>query len=1132
LIVDEGETHISFDIEYCTDLFTEATIRRMALHYKELLSSIVADRASSIADLSIVTQEEQKELVAIFNDTDQSYPYDKSLATLFNAQVAQTPNNIALTFKDKSYTYQELDEISNRFANYLQSNYTIKVEDFIGIKLDRSDDVIISILAIIKSGGTYVPIDTNYPQDRISYIEQDSNCKAIIDRELLASYQKEALSYKTNLPEVVMNSDALAYVMYTSGSTGTPKGVMVTHQNIVSLCTSCDYIDLSEDTVLLSTGSVSFDATTIEFWGPLLNGGQLIVTDKNTLLNTEKLGTTILDHGVNTLWMTASWFHQVTEENLSVFKGLKYLMVGGDKVLFNYTNKVKECYPDLNIINGYGPTENTTFSTTHLIPAAMDRDIPIGKPIKNSQAYIFDTTISHLQPIGVVGELCLGGSGLSRGYLNQEELTAEKFIDNPLSPGEQLYRTGDLARWLPDGTIEFMGRQDSQVKIRGYRIELGEIENALLEFENIKGCCVEVKEDLNRTKRLVGYVVSTDNFDREIVQKQLQQKLPDYMVPQLWVSLESMPLTSNGKIDKKSLPEPDTTALSSTTYVEASNSIEEQLVKIWQDLLGVEKIGVHDNFFELGGDSIITIQMVSRLKRFGHQIQPRDLFENQTISELEQVITSNTHKIIGEQGILTGTSELLPIQKWYFENVHVANTHFNQSMFLSIDKSVKDSYLEEAVKLIVSQHDALRFRYKQEGEEWIQTYTESEGILIREDLSNANEELSTLISEVCDSYQKSMIVENDQIFKVVLIKTPDSEEMDRLLIIAHHLVIDGVSWRILLEDFYNILDDLINERTVKLAEKSSSFREWSTAIKEYANSHSVYAQLPYWESTISDYQVIPVDKEGQVATQLDMVEYKNTLDEEHTSLLLTEVHKSYATEINDILLSCLAQTINQWSSHTKILIGLEGHGREDIAKHVDISNTIGWFTNLYPVLLAIENEISTENLIKSVKEQLRSIPDKGLGYGALKYLNSSEEVRDRLSKTQWDIIFNYLGQFDSAVSSDTENDKDWFGGAEEFSGQQVGERTPTNSKLEINCSVVEKGLTINWSFSSKEYEATTIEQLANKFLDNLKSLIIHCKEKKSTDLTPSDYGLGKDVGYQELDEFFNEELDSEEIFKF
>ncbi|SHM85940.1 amino acid adenylation domain-containing protein, partial [Chryseobacterium carnipullorum] len=437
--------------------------------------------------------------------------------------------------------------------------------------------------------------------------------------------------------ERTISPDNLAYVIYTSGSTGSPKGVQVEHKSIVSLSTTCDYISLTDQTVWLSTGSISFDATTIEYWGTLLNGGKLVLTTTDTLLNITLFKTLILENKITTLWMTASWFHQIAEEDVSVFQSLKYLLVGGDTVLYKYTNKVKELYPELTMVNGYGPTENTTFSTSHIIEIT-GHTLPIGKPIKDSYAYILDKHMNPA-PIGVVGELVVGGSGVARGYLNNKELTNEKFVANPFKAGDRLYKTGDLAKWLPDGNIEFIGRKDDQVKIRGYRIELGEIENALSGLPGIVQSCVLASADEQGNKRLIAYVVMEGGLDKEALQSQLQETLPEYMVPRLWVELDEMPLTSNGKLDRKALPDIDSSAFSTKAYVAPRTETEERLAKIWQELLGVEKVGIYDNFFELGGHSLLAVKLIiSVQKEFEMEISIQDVFEYNCIEQLGNYI--------------------------------------------------------------------------------------------------------------------------------------------------------------------------------------------------------------------------------------------------------------------------------------------------------------------------------------------------------------------------------------------------------------------------------------------------------------------------------------------------------------
>ncbi|MFH7013662.1 non-ribosomal peptide synthase/polyketide synthase [Flavobacterium sp. FlaQc-52] len=603
--------------------------------------------------LSVLSKEESDQLLDVFNNTAVEYPKDKTILALFEEQVKNTPDTIAVVYEGEELTYKELNEKSNQLGHYLREQGA-QSDTFIGICVERSLEMMVGILGILKSGSVYVPIDPDYPSDRIAYMVDDAGMKLVLSsatsHKVLEEYTAinvvlldtdwDAISgYSTENPGIGVTPDDLAYVIYTSGSTGRPKGVMVTHGNIVSLSKSCDYLALNSETVWLSTGSISFDATTIEFWGTLLNGGQLIVASINTLLNSVSLKELLIERKVNTLWMTASWFHQVVESDLSLFEPLDYLIVGGDVVLFNYTNKLKELYPKLKVVNGYGPTENTTFSTTYTIDNITNKNLPIGKPINNSVAYILDANL-NLVPVGVIGELCVGGSGVARGYLNQDELTQEKFIANPFVAGDRIYRTGDLVRWLADGNIEYIGRKDDQVKIRGYRIELGEIENVLSSLEAVIQCCVLAKEDASGNKRLVAYVVSESKLDKTALQEQLKLSLPEYMVPMIWIELDKMPLTSNGKLDKKALPNPDSSDLSTQEYVAPRTETEQQLAAIWQNLLGIEKVGVYDNFFELGGHSLLAVQLISRLQKLDFHIRVKDIFAGPTIALMSEKLSS------------------------------------------------------------------------------------------------------------------------------------------------------------------------------------------------------------------------------------------------------------------------------------------------------------------------------------------------------------------------------------------------------------------------------------------------------------------------------------------------------------
>ncbi|WP_367866609.1 non-ribosomal peptide synthase/polyketide synthase [Pedobacter sp. WC2423] len=1131
LTLRETAEGFSGAIEYCTDLYREETISRMVVHFKQLLEAIVETPAERISNLRMLDAAEKEQLLFSFSAADSLLkPDGATVLDHFSAQVEATPDAIAIVFEDRSMTYKELDEQANQLAHYLQVK-GVTTETLVPVCLSRSLEMMTGILGILKAGAAYVPIDPEYPDTRISYILTDTAASVIIadnsskakliqladhvevilldqDWQQIGAHSKRPLNLS-------LTAENLAYIIYTSGSTGMPKGVLVMHGNIVSLVKNVTYVSLSKEDVLLSTGSPSFDATTFEYWSMLLNGGRLILCPENKLLDSSLLKEEIRIHGVTKMWFTSSWFNQLIDTDISVFDGLSVIMAGGEKLSDKHVSKIKDTYPDIQLINGYGPTENTTFSLTYTIDNRGS--IPIGRPLDNRTVYILDHYLNPV-PAGVRGEIYLGGAGLSRGYLNRPELTAEKFVANPFSEGEMLYRTGDLGCWLPDGNVEFLGRIDDQVKIRGYRIELGEIESALENSGLVKQAVVLAKADQLGNKRLIGYVVPAHVFDRDQFMTYLKDKLPEYMVPAWWIPLTEMPLTANGKTDKKALPEPSDILVSSNAYAAPRNLMEQTIADIWQDLLSVPQVGIYDNFFELGGDSIITIQAVSRAKRAGYELQPKDLFIYQTIEKLSALLLARKNsEITAEQGKLSGIAGLLPIQQWFFEQTGPFPSHFNQHILLTIDKDTDVGALSDAVTQLVEFHDALRFSYASGTNGWEQIYGHEAGQLEIADLQQLPaEELSKAIEDNCERIQGSLAIEKGVLFKAVLLLTPATENNHRLLFVSHHLVIDGVSWRILLEDLRLLLLHPGEPAAIVLGHKSSSYRQWYSALEEYGQRGRLLIQQAYWENARTEYYPLRTEKESDGGLTLaDTTSYTVSLDQATTKRLLQDSPRAYHTEINDILLGALALTLSAWNSNSKVSIGLEGHGREDIAEGIDTSRTIGWFTSMYPILLEVEESQDLGSLLKSVKEQLRLVPDKGIGYGVLKYIN---KVSSLSGKEPWDIIFNYLGQMDNVVGTE-----DLLDGANENSGTDVHETYPVREKLSLN-SIVQGGkLAITWTYSTQYFTEQGIQTLSDSYVSNLEKLIAHCADKPYASFTPSDYNLGGEITNEELDNFLEED---------
>ena len=631
----------SLRFEYATKLFDEDFIKRLSSHYVHILDAILSDTNVKLADIQMMSQEEENQILYEFNDTKVDYPSDKTIIDLFEEQVQKNPKKIAVVFEDKKLTYQELNEKSNQLARYLMANNT-GLGDVVCILLDKSLEMMISILGILKVGATFLPIDISYPNERIDYIIRNSKSNVIItNKDLIHKTNSTAQplcielepleQYENTNLGVSYDVDNLAYIMYTSGSTGNPKGVAVTHQNIVRLVKNNRFITFEKEERILQTGSIVFDACTFEIWGALLNGFELYIMKKEDLLDAYLLENYIQKNKITTLWLTAPLFHQLSEVNPAMFQGVSKLLTGGDVVSPKHISKVKRACPNLTVIDGYGPTENTTFSCCFTIDKDYDTSIPIGKPISNSTAYVVSSS-GLLCPIGVPGELWVGGDGVAKGYWNNEELTKEKFIPNPFGSG-MIYKTGDLVRWLPDGNIEFMGRIDNQVKIRGFRIELSEINQKISEYSAIKEAFTTITV-IDEVKYICSYIVEKNSFDIDDLKNYLSNYLPSYMIPTYFVKLKKLPINQNGKVDKHALPTDFEHFIDTRQVKEPTCEEEALLLSLFKKILNNEHIGITDNFFEVGGDSLTAMKLQVEAISVGLNISYSDIFKYATVEAL------------------------------------------------------------------------------------------------------------------------------------------------------------------------------------------------------------------------------------------------------------------------------------------------------------------------------------------------------------------------------------------------------------------------------------------------------------------------------------------------------------------
>ncbi|TAI53360.1 non-ribosomal peptide synthetase [Bacillus paralicheniformis] len=1119
---EEDQETIRFDIEFNTDIYQKQTIKKWLSYYIHILHHVIKHQNIHLGDIHVLDEHETSSFIHTFNQTKQDYPKHETISRLFEYQAAKTPHAPAVIHDRQTLTYRELNERANRIAAALRAN-GVGSESVVALLTSRTPELAVGILGILKAGGAYLPVTEDMPTERLEWMLSDSNAVMLLQSDRLESHmagkrlfiediQLEA-GISANNPEQQGGPDSLAYIMYTSGSTGTPKGVMVEQRGIVRLVKNSDMAFSPEDRILL-TASLGFDAMTFEVFGPLLNGACLYISDKETYLDSDRLKTFIQQNEITTLWLTSSLFNQLSEQNERTFSDLSRLILGGEALSPNHVNRVRNAAPDLALWNGYGPTENTTFSTCFRIEHEYKHSIPIGRPIANSTAYIVNSR-GRLQPMGVIGELCVGGDGLARGYFGRPELTKEKFVPNPFAPGERMYRTGDLARWLKDGTIEYIGRVDDQVKIRGYRIELGEIEAALRQIDGVKEAAVIVRTGPSGHKELLAYMSLQAEMNIEKVRSLLSQQLPGFMIPAHLVELAALPLTQNGKLDRRALPEPETTTIN-TAYAPPRNQLEKRLAVIWQEVLGVEKVGIEDSFFELGGDSIKALQVSARLGRFDLKITAGDLFRHPTIKEAAPLIRKTERSI--DQRPIEGEVPWTPVQRWFLAQHIEERQHFNQSVMLHSSEGFQEQPLRTALQHLVIHHDALRMTIIDDGGQLQQfnrgIHGELYSLNIR-DLSKTAHWENMIEDEVAD-LQRSIHLQTGPLLKAGLFNTMSGTY---LFLTIHHLVVDGVSWRILLEDLSAAYSQAAAGQPVQLPRKTDSYQYFANRLAEYAESSKIIREQSYWRTVEEEKAaLLPCEKPHSAADNIRKTE-SFTLSEEDTHVLIHKVNNAYNTDTQDILLTAASLALCDWMGERKLRIAMEGHGRDHTLPELDISRTVGWFTTIYPVLIdlhAAEGELGLA--VKTVKDTLGRIPDKGIGYGILKYLTSPENKTIQFG-TAPEIGFNYLGQF-----NDTERQQKFS-----FSGLASGKDiTPTwqrEQTLEMSAMVRQNQMHFNLSYPPSRFHTTTMKQLLHMVKHNLHQIIKHCAHKQETEKTVSDFS-SQSLTAEDLDNIasFVEEL--------
>ncbi len=1084
-------------LTYATDLFEARTVERMARHWQNLLRGMLENPQASVDSLPMLDAEERYQLLEGWNATAAEYPLQRGVHRLFEEQVERTPTAPALAFGEERLDYAELNRRANRLAHALIER-GIGADRLVGVAMERSIEMVVALMAILKAGGAYVPVDPEYPEERQAYMLEDSGVQLLLSQShlklpLAQGVQRIDLdqadawleNHAGNNPAIELNGENLAYVIYTSGSTGKPKGAGNRHSALSNrLCWMQQAYGLGVGDTVLQKTPFSFDVSVWEFFWPLMSGARLVVAAPGDHRDPAKLVELINREGVDTLHFVPSMLQAfLQDEDVASCTSLKRIVCSGEALPADAQQQVFAKLPQAGLYNLYGPTE-AAIDVTHWSCVEEGKDaVPIGRPIANLACYILDGNLEPV-PVGVLGELYLAGRGLARGYHQRPGLTAERFVASPFVAGERMYRTGDLARYRADGVIEYAGRIDHQVKLRGLRIELGEIEARLLEHPWVREAAVLAVDG----RQLVGYVVlESEGGDwREALAAHLATSLPEYMVPAQWLALERMPLSPNGKLDRKALPAPEV-SVAQAGYSAPRNAVERTLAEIWQDLLGVERVGLDDNFFSLGGDSIVSIQVVSRARQVGLQLSPRDLFQHQSIRSL--ALAAKAGAATAEQGPASGEVALAPVQRWFFEQSIPNRQHWNQSLLLQARQPLDGDRLGRALERLQAQHDALRLRFREERGAWHQAYAEQAGEPLWRRQAGSEEVLLAL----CEEAQRSLDLEQGPLLRALLVDMADGSQ--RLLLVIHHLAVDGVSWRILLEDLQRLYADL----DADLGPRSSSYQAWSRHLHEQAGAR--LDELDYWQAQLHDApHALPCENPHGALENRHERKLVLTLDAERTRQLLQEAPAAYRTQVNDLLLTALARATCRWSGDASVLVQLEGHGREDLGEAIDLSRTVGWFTSLFPLRLTPAADLGES--LKAIKEQLRGVPDKGVGYGLLRYLAGEEAAARLAALPQPRITFNYLGRFDRQFDGAA-----LLVPATESAGAAQDPCAPLANWLSIEGQVYGGELSLHWSFSREMFAEATVQRLVDDYARELHALIEHCCQEGNVGATPSDFPL-------------------------
>ncbi|MDP8241210.1 MAG: amino acid adenylation domain-containing protein [Candidatus Hatepunaea meridiana] len=1077
---------MKLDIIYNSSLFTNDTIELLHNHLMELSQSVIELPGKPIDLLNMLPLHEKELLDGFARIDDGTSEIELLVLEKIDKFTELNPDHLALSDGEAEISYGQLSKLTNGVANNLLEKQ-LPTETIVAMILDRTVDAIVTLIGIMKSGNVYLPIDPKFPSERIETILNQSGCKHIVTddqyyelvREIIVPILESGNENEKSVylisdlihesdkrPDVVVKPESLAYLLFTSGSTGVPKGAMVEHQSLSnSIAGMVQRYGVTPQDKTLQFASLTFDASIGDIYTALTSGASLFVLPRQEMDNPVLFVEFLNNHQISFAVLPPILLRSLNQQPLPFMRAL---VTAGESP---YNEDIEFYSKTMQYINAYGPTECSICISTHNVnDSDLNRArIPIGKPIPNMSVGVLDKNQKTV-PIGVPGELYASGVSVSRGYINESELTSKYFVTIPEMSDKRAYRTGDLVRWLPDGQLEYMGRIDKQVKIRGYRIEIEEVEQALLQHPEIgdaavietrsEGAHKQLAAFLTRSKKVRSIQPSTDYFTPDELRRYLKKKLPEYMIPQYFMELESIPLTASGKIDRRKLDELFVTQPHQHKQADRlPNEIEAQLIKVWEAVLGRTGIGINDDFFSMGGDSIKAIQIIARLYQNNIQLSVADIFKQSTIKECAKVVKFiDKYKV---QRTVTGSVPLTAIQEWFFETYGDMPHHFHQSLTLFSESRIDMNALNTALNMLISQHDMLRTVIRKEGEQIKQEILPIDAVKLDpvfKDLRGFND-LSELEKEI-EGVHSSINIEHNPLINVGVFRIQGGSILH---IVIHHLAVDGISWRVIMEDFTRSYLSLKLGSEDYLPVKTASFKEWSENIHTHSKSNKILNELPFWKSQASQSRIglnydYPNSKDGKY-TLKEMEKLSYSLNSELTSRLLDMWrHKNIKTDV--YLLTLFARNFLKQQNSDRISILMEGHGREELFPDIDTSRTVGWFTSIYPLVLSFNPDSELDHCLNMVRSSLSQIPSNGIGYGILRYITSQSFKEAQSLNFNPKIRFNYLGHFNTDIEIEE------FQFIDSYGDKNQGEKLPAEVDIAFEAMIANGELNFNLLFNN------------------------------------------------------------------